>query len=58
MNRMSKAERHWRHFARLHNSSHAKYIRYIRTWERFFGVYPRGYSLDSKGQLNFEKAKR
>lgn len=56
--RLSKAERHWQYWAWLSRMSHARFVRHMATWERFYGVWPRGYVLGDKcedGQLAFEK---
>lgn len=55
--RLSKADRHWKYWNRLAHMSHAKFARHMATWERFYRVWPRGYTLGREEGLAFEKVK-
>ena len=55
--RLSKADRHWKYWNKLHRMSQGQFIRHMHTWERFYRVWPRGYTIGEQEGLAFEKIK-
>lgn len=65
--RLAKVDRHWRYWCKLGSMPYNQFLRHMAVWERFYGVWPRGFQFDfSKarpdgsgmdGKLSFEKPK-
>lgn len=67
--RLPKSERHWQYWCKIGNLPHNAFIRHMRAWERFYGVWPRGFQFNFEGadksrlygvagQLSFEKTRK